>query len=77
MPEYYVPEVIDNLTSKRVLTAELIEDTSLDKIENVDQETINKVLSSEAEFHNYFAWTVLARLDFRRSLGSGFPPLWG
>ena len=44
MPEYYVPEVIENLTSKQVLTTELIEGTSLDKIENPDQETINKVL---------------------------------
>ena len=46
MPEYYVPEVIENLTSKQVLTTELIEGTSLDKIENPDQETINKVLQN-------------------------------
>ena len=44
MPEYYVPEVIEDLTSKQVLTTELIEGTSLDKIENPNQETINKVL---------------------------------
>ena len=44
MPEFYVPEVIEDLTSKQVLTTELIEGTSLDKIENVDQDTINKVL---------------------------------
>lgn len=43
MPEYYVPEVIDDLTSKTILTTELIEGTSLDRIENPDQETINKV----------------------------------
>jgi len=43
MPEYYVPEVIENLTSKQVLTTELIEGTSLDKIENPDQETINMI----------------------------------
>ena len=48
MPEYYVPGVIENLTSKQVLTTELIEGVSLDKIENVDQETINKVLLFEA-----------------------------
>ena len=46
MPEYYIPEVIDNFSSKNVLTTELIEGTSLDRIENPDQETINKVLSS-------------------------------
>lgn len=44
MPEYYVPEVIEDLTSKQVLTTELIEGTSLDKIENPDKDTINKVL---------------------------------
>ena len=44
MPEYYVPEVIDDLTSKTILTTELIEGTSLDRIENPDQETVNKVL---------------------------------
>lgn len=43
MPEFYVPEVIEDLTSKQVLTTELIDGTSLDKIENVDQDTINKV----------------------------------
>lgn len=43
MPEFYVPEVIEDLTSKQVLTTELIEGTSLDKIENPDQDTINKV----------------------------------
>lgn len=43
MPEYYVPEVIETLTSKKVLTTELIEGTSLDKIDNPDQDTINEV----------------------------------
>ena len=46
MPEYYIPEVIDDLSSKNILTTELIDGTSLDRIENPDQETINKVLSS-------------------------------
>ena len=44
MPDFYVPEVIEDLTSKQELTTELIEGTSLDKIENPDQDTINKVL---------------------------------
>ena len=44
MPEFYVPEVIEDLTSKQVLTTELIDGTSLDRIENPDQDTINKVL---------------------------------
>ncbi|XP_015766226.1 PREDICTED: atypical kinase ADCK3, mitochondrial-like [Acropora digitifera] len=43
MPEYYIPEVIDDLSSKNILTTELIDGTSLDRIENPDQETINKV----------------------------------
>ncbi|KAL9954092.1 hypothetical protein ACROYT_G041586 [Oculina patagonica] len=43
MPEYYVPDVIEDLTSKQVLTTELIEGTSLDKIENPDRDTINKI----------------------------------
>lgn len=43
MPEFYVPEVIEDLTSKQVLTTELIDGTSLDKIENVNQDTIDKV----------------------------------
>lgn len=44
MPDFYVPEVIEDLTSRQVLTTELIEGMSLDKIENPDQDTINKVL---------------------------------
>lgn len=47
MPDFYVPEVIEDLTSKQVLTTELIEGTSLDKIENPDQDTINKVLRTK------------------------------
>lgn len=43
MPDFYVPEVIEDLTSKQVLTTELIQGTSLDKIENPDQDTINKL----------------------------------
>lgn len=43
MPEFYVPEVIEDLTSKQVLTTELIDGTSLDKIENVNQDTIDKL----------------------------------
>ena len=43
MPEFYVPEVVNDLTSKRVLTTELISGTPLDKIENPAKDTINKV----------------------------------
>lgn len=41
--QFYVPEVIDELTSKQVLTAELIEGTPLDKIGDVSQDVINEV----------------------------------
>jgi len=43
--DFYVPEVIDELTSKQVLTAELIEGTPLDKITDLNQDVINKVAS--------------------------------
>lgn len=51
MPDFYVPEVIEDLTSRQVLTTELIEGTSLDKIENPDQDTINKVLRRKLSNH--------------------------
>ena len=54
MPDFYVPEVIEDLTSKQVLTTELIEGTSLDKIENPDQDTINKVLQTKLTNHPCF-----------------------
>lgn len=40
---FCVPEIIDELTSKQVLTAELIEGTPLDKIADLNQDVINKV----------------------------------
>ena len=52
MQDFYVPEVIEDLTSKQVLTTELIEGTSLDKIENPDQDTINKVLRTKLLNHS-------------------------
>jgi len=54
MPDFYVPEVIEDLTSKQVLTTELIEGTSLDKIENPDQDTINKVLRTKLSNHSCY-----------------------
>jgi len=51
MPDFYVPEVIEDLTSKQVLTTELIQGTSLDKIENPDQDTINKVMCRKLTNH--------------------------
>lgn len=54
MPDFYVPEVIEDLTSKQVLTTELIEGTSLDKIENPDQDTINKVLRTKLSNHSRY-----------------------
>ncbi|KAK3696377.1 hypothetical protein QZH41_020250 [Actinostola sp. cb2023] len=46
---FYVPEVIDELTSKQVLTAELIEGTPLDKITDLNQDVINQVCRSVLE----------------------------
>lgn len=42
-PVFYVPEVIQELSSKEVLTSELVAGVTLDKLENVDQETRNMV----------------------------------
>lgn len=43
MPEFYVPEVIDELTSNRILCTELIDGTPVDKISNLSQERTNEV----------------------------------
>ena len=42
-PVFYVPEVITELTTKRVLTTELVSGISLDKVEDLDQDTKNYV----------------------------------
>jgi aarF domain-containing kinase len=42
--KFYVPEVIDELSSKQVLTTELIEGKPLDKITDLSQDVINEVL---------------------------------
>lgn len=42
-PKFYVPEVIDELTSKQVLTTELIEGKPLDKIVDLGQDVVNEV----------------------------------
>ncbi|XP_041035026.1 atypical kinase COQ8B, mitochondrial [Carcharodon carcharias] len=42
-PFFYVPEVIDELTTKRILTAELVTGVPLDKCEDLDQNTRNKI----------------------------------
>ncbi|KAI0208138.1 Atypical kinase COQ8B, mitochondrial [Lamellibrachia satsuma] len=38
-PVFYVPEVIDSLSRKQVLTTELVSGVSLDKVVSMDQET--------------------------------------
>ncbi|XP_072346128.1 atypical kinase COQ8B, mitochondrial isoform X1 [Scyliorhinus torazame] len=48
-PFFYVPEVIDELTTKRILTAELVHGVPLDKCEDLDQDTRNKICSSILE----------------------------
>ena len=40
---FYVPEVVDNLSTKRVLTTEYVDGSSLDKIADWDKSIINKV----------------------------------
>ena len=40
---FYVPEVIPDLTTKHVLTSELVNGVTLDKIEDIDQPIKNKV----------------------------------
>ena len=40
---FYVPEVIEELTTKHILTTELVTGVALDKLEHLDQETKNKV----------------------------------
>ncbi|XP_076067468.1 uncharacterized protein LOC143040365 isoform X2 [Oratosquilla oratoria] len=42
-PEFYVPEVIDELSTKQVFTTELIEGVAVDKCVDMDQETRNFV----------------------------------
>lgn len=36
-PDYFVPEIISNLTTKRILTAELIQGYPIDKLTHLDQ----------------------------------------
>ncbi|XP_078097931.1 atypical kinase COQ8B, mitochondrial isoform X1 [Mustelus asterias] len=48
-PFFYVPEVIDELTTKRILTAELVTGVPLDKCEELDQNTRNKICSNILE----------------------------
>ncbi|KAK7066850.1 ABC1 [Halocaridina rubra] len=42
-PEYYVPEVISNLSTKQIFTSELIEGIAVDKCVDLDQDTRNYV----------------------------------
>lgn len=41
----YVPEVVDTLSTKRVLTTEFVDGSSLDKIADWDKTIVNKVSS--------------------------------
>ena len=56
-PEYYVPEVIDELSTQQVFTSEYIEGIPLDQCVDFDQKTRNKasvfVLFFQLLFH-YF-----------------------
>ena len=42
-PVFYVPEVIADVSTKEVLTTELVSGTSLDKVMDADQDTKNWV----------------------------------
>ncbi|GCC34797.1 hypothetical protein chiPu_0013273 [Chiloscyllium punctatum] len=48
-PFFSVPEVIDELTTKRILTAELVTGVPLDKCDSLDQNTRNKICSNILE----------------------------
>ncbi|XP_069766140.1 atypical kinase COQ8B, mitochondrial isoform X1 [Narcine bancroftii] len=48
-PFFYVPAVVDELTTKRVLTAELVAGVPLDKCEGLDQSTRNEICSNILE----------------------------
>ncbi|XP_038641894.1 atypical kinase COQ8B, mitochondrial isoform X2 [Scyliorhinus canicula] len=48
-PFFCVPEVIDELTTKRILTAELVHGVPLDRCEDLDQDTRNKICSNILE----------------------------
>lgn len=43
MPIYYVPEVIEELTTRNVLTCELVSGVSVDKLTTYSQEVRNQV----------------------------------
>ncbi|ODM99712.1 AarF domain-containing protein kinase 4 [Orchesella cincta] len=42
-PDYYVPEVVDELSTKQIYTTELIEGLSVDRCEHLDQDTRNRI----------------------------------
>ncbi|CAG0884991.1 unnamed protein product [Cyprideis torosa] len=42
-PEYYVPVIIDELSTRKVYTTELIDGITIDKCGNLDQETRNNI----------------------------------
>ena len=46
--DYSVPRIIPELTTRRVLTSELIEGTPLDKCSTLDQDTRNDVRRTRA-----------------------------
>ena len=43
---YYVPDIIPELSSKRVITTELIKGIPVDQTSTLDQDTRNKVFTS-------------------------------
>ena len=52
-PEYVVPRVIPELSTRRVLTSELIEGTPLDRCASLDQDARNHVRTVDGVCYNY------------------------
>ncbi|OXA60710.1 AarF domain-containing protein kinase 4 [Folsomia candida] len=75
-PDYYVPDVVDALTTKLIYSTELIEGIPVDKCETLDQETRDRICFLMQEFvidnqyatsnYNYIALQI-GLLDFGSS----------
>ena len=63
--EFYVPEVIDELSTQQILTTEYVEGLPLDACTDLDQETKNKVsivLMLSIEISSYINYILLLEI---------------
>ena len=63
-PIFYVPEVIKELSSKEVLTTELVSGVTLDKLETADQETRDMVSMFRSLYLKYKSFKIKCRVIF-------------